>query len=66
MTEKAVITTVTRTVTVDFDQNHIRDLLRKECGAPSTATVELESWGDATVTWSTTEQSPLAPTKRTA
>jgi hypothetical protein len=46
---KKTTTTITRTVRVEveFDQDHVRALLRKEGGAPAT---------DATVTWSTTEE----------
>lgn len=58
MADKRVTTTVTRTVTVTFDNDAVRDLLRKECGAPPSAQVDLDDWGDTTVTWSTTEDQP--------
>lgn len=58
MTQKTITTTVTRTVTVRFDQDAVRELLREKCGAPKSAIVDLESWGDASVTWSTTEDQP--------
>jgi hypothetical protein len=58
MGKKAVKTTVTRTVKVEFDQDTVREILRRECGAPPYATVELESYGDAAVTWSTSEDQP--------
>lgn len=58
MLDKKVTTTVTRTVRVEFNQDAVRELLRKECGAPPSAMVELDSWGDAAVTWSTTEVQP--------
>lgn len=58
MADKKVKTTVTRTVEVSFDQDAVRELLREKCGAPPTARVDIEAYGDATVTWSTTEEQP--------
>jgi len=58
MASQNVTTTVTRTVKVEFDQDAVRELLRKQCGAPDTANVELEFYSGAVVTWSTTEEQP--------
>ena len=53
--EKKTTTTITRSVRVEFDQAHLYELLRKACGAPDNAYVEID-YTDATVTWSTVEE----------
>jgi len=54
-TEWNVSTRVERKTTVVFDQAALHTVLRKECGAPADAVVEVESYGDATVTWTVVE-----------
>ena len=53
--EKNVTTKVDRTITVTFDEDALHTMLRKECGAPVNAVVNVDSWGEATVTWTVTE-----------